>query len=195
MREVVSLILAGGKSERMGIDKSKLDFKGKSLVQRIIAEHQKIINDVYVVGKTSVEIDNIFCIADEIQDIGPIAGLYTGMNSIDAEWYLISPCDMPFLKSVHLERIMIKGIETQAQAVVAKSDKGLEPLVAIYHNSVLPLIEDNVKGEKYAIRAIFSEIRTTYVDFDRKIFENDPFFNINYPEDYKRALSIKQNTK
>lgn len=190
MNKIVGLILAGGNSERMGRDKSKLDFGGKSLLQRIINEHRKIVDQVYVIGKNEYEVENAVGIPDSVENIGPIGGLFTGMNHIKADWYLISPCDMPFLKYIDLQKIIDTSEENNCDAVVANSDNGIESLVAIYNKSILSLMEENINKGKLAIRGLFEQIQIKYLHFNGKIFEKDPFFNINYPEDYEKALSL-----
>jgi len=190
MSNIAGLILAGGESRRIGTDKSILKFQGVSLLQRIVDEHKKVVDSVYVIGKKDKFVENVTGIPDTVKNIGPIGGLHTGMSLIDADCYLISPCDMPFLKSEDLMKLLISSEETDADAVIAKSEKGIEPLVAVYKKTILSKIEENIDSNNYAIRALFSKIKVKYLDFNEQIFEKNIFFNINYPEDYDTALKL-----
>ena len=188
MTDCAGVILAGGKSKRMGLDKSLLEFKGKTLIQRIIDEHNKLVENVFVIGKETGTLQNAIGVKDNIENIGPIGGLYTAMSEIKANWYLISPCDMPFLNHSDLKVILNEVKNSSHEAIIAESEKGLEPLVAAYNSSVLPVLKKNIENGNYAIRSLFKKINTKLLKFNAQIFEKDIFFNINYPDDYKSAL-------
>jgi molybdenum cofactor guanylyltransferase len=190
MIDCAGIILAGGKSKRMGKDKSLLKFEDKTLLQRMIDEQKKLVTDVFVIGKETENFENAEGILDKVQNIGPIGGLFTAMSAIKANWYLISPCDMPFLMYTDLKVISDEFIKGEYEAIIAESDKGIEPLVAAYNSKIFPLIRANIENGNYAIRALFNQINKRFLKFDEQIFEKDIFFNINYPTDYKKALQI-----
>lgn len=188
MIDIAGVVLAGGKSNRMGIDKSLLKFKGTTLIQRIIDEHKKLVENVFVIGKESGQFQNARGIKDNIENIGPMGGLYTALSQIKANWYLISPCDMPFLNFTELKIILDEASKSEYQAIIAESEKGLEPLVAAYNSEVYPIIKNNIENGNYAIRSLFEKLNIKFLQFNEQIFEKDIFFNINYPDDYESAL-------
>ena len=190
MIDCAGIILAGGKSKRMGKDKSLLKFEGKTLLQRMIDEQKKIVSNVYVIGKGTENFENAEGIFDKVENIGPIWGLFTAMSEVQANLYLISPCDMPFLNHTDLKVILDEFIKGEYGAIIAESEKGTEPLVAVYSSKIFPLIKKNIENENYAIRAIFNQINKRFLKFDEQIFEKDIFFNINYPIDYENALQL-----
>ena len=159
MIDCVGIILAGGKSRRMGKDKSLLEFEGKTLLQRIIDEQNMLLNKVFVIGKGTDNFENATGIYDQVENIGPIGGLFTAMSEIKADWYLISPCDMPFLNHTDLKVILDECIEEEYDAIIAESEKGIEPLVAAYSSKIFPLMKKNIEKENYAIRALFKQIK------------------------------------
>ena len=191
MDNCVGIILAGGRSRRMGKDKSLLDFHGRTLLQRIIDEHRKLLNDVYVIGKKTEYFENATGIYDKIEDKGPIGGLFTALSEIKSDWYLISPCDMPFLNHIDLNELLEENIAGEYDAIIAESDKGYEPLVATYNSNIFPLMQKNMENGNYAVRALFNQINKKYIRFDAQIFEKDIFFNINYPDDYNSAIQFQ----
>ncbi len=191
MAKYVGIILAGGKSRRMGKDKSLLDFQGRTLLQRTIDEQRKILDHVYVIGKGNEYFENATGIYDKIEDKGPIGGLYTALCEIKTDWYLISPCDMPFLNHKDLEEIIEESKIGDYDAIIAESENGYEPLVAAYSANIFPLMQKNMDNGNYAVRALFNQINKKYIKFNAQIFEKDIFFNINYPDDYKSAIQIE----
>ena len=191
MDKYVGIVLAGGKSRRMGKDKSLLDLYGKTLLQRIIDEQKKLLNEVYVIGKGTENFNNAIGIYDKIENKGPIGGVYTALSEIKSDKYLISPCDMPFLGQVELNEIIERSKDCECDAIIAESDKGYEPLVAIYDSKIFPLMHKNIENGNYAVRALFNQINKKFIKFEAKIFEKDVFFNINYPDDYNNAIKIQ----
>jgi molybdopterin-guanine dinucleotide biosynthesis protein A len=168
-----------------------LDFHGRTLLQRIIDEHRKLLNDVYVIGKGTEYFENATGIYDKIEDKGPIGGLFTALSEIKSDWYLISPCDMPFLNHIDLNELLEENIAGEYDAIIAESDKGYEPLVATYNSNIFPLMQKNMENGNYAVRALFNQINKKYIRFDAQIFEKDIFFNINYPDDYNSAIQFQ----
>lgn len=191
MNKYIGIVLAGGKSLRMGEDKSLLDFNGQTLLQRIINEQRKILEEVYVIGKGNEYFQNAKGIYDKIEGKGPVGGLYTALSEIKADWYIISPCDMPFIHHEDLLRLVNDSKNGTYDAIIAESDKGYEPLVAAYHYSLLPLIKINMENGNFAVRAIFNQINKKYIKFNAQTFEKDIFFNINFPDDYMSAIKIE----
>jgi len=78
--------------------------------------------------------------------------------------------------------------KSEYHAIIAESEKGLEPLVAAYNSEVYPFIKNNIENENYAIRSLFKKLNIKFLKFNEQIFEKDIFFNINYPDDYESAL-------
>jgi molybdopterin-guanine dinucleotide biosynthesis protein A len=191
MNNCVGIILAGGKSRRMGKDKSLLDFQGRTLLQRMIDEHRKLLDDVYVIGKGTEYFENATGIYDKIEDKGPVGGLFTALSEIKADWYLISPCDMPFLNHTELKELLEESASGEYDAIIAESDNGYEPLVAAYSSNIFPLMQKNMENGNYAVRALFNQINKRFLKFNAQIFEKDTFFNINYRDDYNNAIQLE----
>ena len=123
--------------------------------------------------------------------MGPIGGLYTALAEIKSDWYLISPCDMPFLSHLELNEILLEIKSGNYDAIIAESEKGYEPLVAVYSANVFPLMQKNIENGNFAVRSLFNQINKKFIKFDTQIFEKDVFFNINYPDDYNKAMKIQ----
>src|SRR5690606_20588107 len=97
--ETTGIILAGGKSSRMGRNKALLDFHGQTVIETIANELQKIVNHLIIV--TNNQEDYAFLqlpmVSDKWQGIGPLAGIHAGLSISKTEKNLVVACDMPFV--------------------------------------------------------------------------------------------------
>jgi len=135
--------------------------------------------------ESPIDVDSIY--EDEFEKIGPIAGIYTALKQAKTDYIFAFSCDMPFLNR-QLIVAMIKQMETSSDEVlVPKHYQGIEPLHAIYKKTVLPIVEQQIKTQKYQIRAFFDKVKIAYFDIASYGFNNESFFNINYPEDILKA--------
>ena len=90
-----------------------------------------------------------------------------------------------------LNKILLEAENTDYDAIIAESEKGYEPLVAIYNKNIFSQMQKNMDTGNFAVRALFDQINKKFIKFDTQIFEKDVFFNINYPDDYNHAMKIK----
>ncbi|NSW44654.1 MAG: molybdenum cofactor guanylyltransferase [Bacteroidales bacterium] len=184
---ISAVIIAGGKSLRLnGINKSYIVVKGRTIVEWQREAIQGLFPFVFTVAHYPIMPDwpNF---EDEFQKIGPIAGIYTALKQAKTDYIFAFSCDMPFLNR-QLILAMIKKIKNDSdEVVVPKHFHGIEPLHAIYKKSVLPIIEQQINIQKYQIRAFFDKVKVSYFDIESNGFNNEYFFNINYPEDILKA--------
>jgi molybdopterin-guanine dinucleotide biosynthesis protein A len=106
--KVSAVILAGGKSRRMGRDKALLEFDGKTLIERVIERVRTVSDDIIIVcndvdtyAKFGVRI-----VTDVIPGKGSLGGLYSGMLAAREEYALALACDMPFLNDALLRYLI-----------------------------------------------------------------------------------------
>jgi len=184
---ISAVIIAGGKSLRLnGINKSHIVVKGRTIVERQREAIQGIFSSVFTVAHNPI-VPDIPNYEDEFEKIGPIAGIYTALKQAKTDYIFAFSCDMPFLNR-QLIVAMIKQMETSSDEVlVPKHYQGIEPLHAIYKKTVLPIVEQQIKTQKYQIRAFFDKVKIAYFDTASYGFNNGSFFNINYPEDILKA--------
>jgi len=184
---ISAVIIAGGKSLRLnGINKSHIVVKGRTIVEWQREAIIGLFPSVFTVAHFPIMSDwpNY---EDEFQKIGPIAGIYTALKRAETDYIFAFSCDMPFLNR-QLILAMIQKIENDSNEIVVPTHLyGMEPLHAIYKKSVLPVIEQQIKVQNYQIRAFFDKVKVTYFDVETNGFNNEYFFNINYPEDIIKA--------
>jgi len=193
MKENLSIaILAGGKSQRFGRDKAMLMFNELTLLDITYRELKSISNDIRIIGnvrkKSSIP-DELF-LSDMVKNRGPMGGLYTALKYFN-KTVLLASCDMPFLKREHY-RYLIGQMDQSKDATIARSDKGLEPLFALYQPDLIPQIERRIANKSYAMHQLINQLNVKIVDFSTSVNISYLFFNINTLRDYKKALYLRE---
>jgi len=130
---VAAYILAGGQSSRMGCDKALLDFGGSPLILRIAEIVAPLAGAAVIVGPPErYSALNLRILPDDSPGLGPLGGISTALRETGAEWNLLLGCDLPFLTSQWLAYLMDRAAQSDADAVLPYSDRGAEPLCAMY---------------------------------------------------------------
>ncbi len=197
---LAALILAGGKSSRLGNHQNKayLKLKGRYLIEIVREKLAQIVhNKIIIVGSPEEYSAYLEVVPDIFPQQGPLGGIFSGLKASPSFYNLVVGCDMPFLET-NLLSYMIQNIDNY-DIIIPCYGKGLiEPLCAVYSKDCLKVIERNLLRKIYAVRKIFPTLRVKYIT-EEEIKKYDPefhsFFNINYPGDLKRAEKIYQNKK
>ncbi len=197
---ITIIILAGGKSSRVGLnqDKGKMKLLGVNLIDRVISNILSVgalsEKDILVVGpkKRFPEIERV--IEDIYPQKGPLGGIFTGLHNSKTYYNLVIGYDMPFIEP-ELINYMIKNID-QYDAVIPTHSKGLyEPLCAIYSKNCLEIMKQNIKDEKLSVRCIFPFLKVRLIT-EKEIKQFDPslysFFNINFKKDFVKAEELEK---
>ena len=180
-------ILTGGKSRRMGTDKSGLTLHGRTFIERIAGEMKGVTDNVRVVGGTGQQ--SLPAIEDVFRDWGALGGVHAALNACQSGWALIVACDFPFVTSELFQRLSSLAGGNDAVAPV-QADGIPQPLCTLYRKTVcLARAEQMIKsGERKPI-ALLQSVNTRWVLFEdlADLTGAEHFFdNINTPEDYAR---------
>jgi len=185
MIDIPCIIFAGGKSSRMGEDKSLLPFGGfDTLTQFQLYRLQKLFKNVYISCKNSDK----FCFsADFIEDVttksyAPTAGFVAIFEKLKCEKFFVLSVDAPFVG----ESIINKLLEEDSidyDATIAKSGFGMQPMCGIYHKSLEKEFIDMLETDNHKLGYLLKKSKTHYVYFE----DEKAFLNLNYPKDYKEA--------
>jgi molybdopterin-guanine dinucleotide biosynthesis protein A len=197
---MTSIILAGGKSSRLGRSKALQVIEGKSLIQWVI-DHLTILSTEIIIATAYGEAIpcsssvRIKMIADIYPGKGPLAGIYSGLTASSSSRAIVVGCDTPFL-SVSLLEYMTHICSTFDVIVPRIKDK-VEPLCAVYSKNCLASVQELLEHNKLDINRLFSMVKVRYIEED-EINNFDPehlsFFNINSQTDLERArkLAVKK---
>lgn len=202
---ITAVILAGGRSRRLGRDKAVEPFDGEPLIRRVIRRAAAGVNAG--AGNVVVVVDDptraaALPLAPEQRtagDIfpggGPLGGIYAGLAAARTEWSLAVACDLPFL-SIPLLRYMA-GLRNDVDIVAPVVNGRPEPTHALYSRRCQPAIAARIQAGRFKAADLFSDVDVTvrYID-ETEIRRFDPellsFFNINRPADLARALELAQ---
>ncbi|SFF61114.1 molybdenum cofactor guanylyltransferase [Halobacillus alkaliphilus] len=175
----------------MGKDKAWLKLCGQPVVVRIANELQKTVSNVVINQNEKLDLP-MPSIGDIFQDAGPLGGLHSVMKSREEEWFFLSACDTPFIhESVY--NYLSSFTDQTIDAVVPEYEGRLQPLSGIYRKSCLPIIETLLHNGERKVRLLLEQVHSVYVnDFHPLPSEdvNRHFFNMNTPEDYRKAQEI-----
>lgn len=191
-QRVTGIILAGGKSSRLGRDKAWEDVGGQRIIDRVIGALQSSCHEVLIIGdrpERQNELSLPKCIqyrSDELKGRGSIGGLYTGLKASDTLWSLVVACDMPFI-SRELIRFMLSIIsKNRCDAIVPVINGRYQPTHALYNSTCIPFIEKNISSGNFRMDSYFDEIYLEEISEDviNSIKGAElSFFNVNTEDD------------
>jgi len=132
MGDITGIILAGGKSSRMGTEKGMIPFKGKPFIGHIIDSMRPLVSNIIIVSDSQAyDHLNLNRYEDLIKNTGPLAGLYTGLSHSTTEFNLVLSCDMPLVRTEMLKNLI--NPEYHAYDIVQYQSQGeIIPLMAVY---------------------------------------------------------------
>lgn len=193
MIQATGVILAGGKSRRMGADKAFLEVGREEMIRRVAVEMMKVFDEVLICGggeETGRRL-GLRVLTDRVQGVGPLSGIHAALHGAIHQKCLVAACDMPFVNA-DLARFMIRQAEGYDVAV-PRHGVHLQPLFAVYSKSCIPVIEKFLLGARYKIVDFYPLVRVNYVNEDllRALSDIDiAFFNVNTPADLNKARQM-----
>ncbi len=175
-------VLTGGRSTRMGADKALLPYRGVTLAEWVAGQVREAVGNVALVGSADLYGHlGIPCIAEAYGGCGPMSGIEAALRSSALEWNLVVACDMPGLDSAGLALILAEASRTDSDAVVVHDGNGrIEPLCAVYHRRLLPMVQGALECGEYTVRKLLEKQNIRAV---RSPWEANPG-NINTPEEW-----------
>lgn len=193
--ETTGIILAGGKSSRMGRNKALLEIDGKKVIERIVDELKHIVDHIIIVNNNFEEYEflQLPMVKDKWQGIGPLAGIHAGLSASTTERNLIVACDMPFISS-EIGSYLLKEL-ADYDGVIPVIEGRMHPLFSAYRKNVKDVIEQLVEQKLLRITNILPKIHgkvVTEIDLKKAGFTVNEinFFNMNYPDNYEEAKKM-----
>ncbi|MEG0663455.1 MAG: molybdenum cofactor guanylyltransferase [Anaerovoracaceae bacterium] len=188
-----AVIIAGGKSTRMGFDKQFLSKGDKSIFERNLPLLQRCFSKVRVITNRP-ELYEEYAVEtnrDVIPGFGPLSGLHSALVHSEEEYCYALACDMPILNEDYIA--YIKGIVSAAKpdACVSRCGLHIEPFHGVYGKGALPVIEADLLEEKASVKKSLEKVNTFYISEEiTRSFTPDwsLFMNLNTKEDYERFL-------
>ena len=202
MTHLTGIILAGGRSRRLGRDKAVQSVGGVRIIDRVITRLSGVAESLTVVvdreervGELEIN-EKVDFIVDRYPDSGSLGGLYSGLQASTTTWSLVVACDMPFI-SDSLVQYMRSKLETGTPDVVIPNFQGrLQTTHALYRNTCLGHIEERLKQRSLRMDGYFSDVEICTLqeeDFLSIEGSKESFFNVNTPTDLQMAQDMEKN--
>ncbi len=181
-----AVVLAGGRSSRLGVDKASVPVGGRRLLDRVLSVLTNCFADVVVVGRTGWDeaCGPVRFVQDETPGLGPLGGLYTGLGVVEHGRALAVGCDMPFINRGVLEELLAQ--DGGADATVARTGGRAQPLLAVYDRRVRSVVGRLLASEDRSLMELLRTISVRYVD----LAVTDACFSVNTPEELRQAKQM-----
>ena len=199
VNNILGVVLAGGKSQRFGQDKSQVKLQDKLLIDYILSEIIDEFNETLIVANEKINFmssNNISITKDFKSGLGPLGGVLTAMkwikeNDKKYKWISTFPSDTPFFTKKEL-KFFYKNINiNKSKLFFIKSKETRHNIFGLWSLDLMDQLEkDLLKGER-KVEVWANSIGVSTVNINYK--KLDPFFNINTKQDLKKAVKIMNN--
>ncbi|MFW5919084.1 MAG: molybdenum cofactor guanylyltransferase [Halanaeroarchaeum sp.] len=197
-----AVVLAGGYGTRFGDgDKAVADVAGVPMIRRVISRVAPAVDDIVVNARRdqreSIDdaLDDRFSYRfafDEEHDRGPLAGMATGLDAVDAAYSLVVACDMPFVDRRFVETLFDRATEHEAAIPLERGadDVWLQPLQAVYETERMAevaatALEDDVESPVTAVETL--DYETVPVSVGSSAMAGLTLRNVNTPAELREA--------
>jgi molybdenum cofactor guanylyltransferase len=196
-RKIVGIVLAGGQSRRFGSPKAfaerdgipfytySIDAMTTYTESIVLVTNEKLMNSFGQERRQSFE---LITDSQDYAGLGPLAGIYTAMEKVEAEWYLIAPIDVPFIKK-EIYSYLLSLPNNNLDAIVPISGGRLQPLISIFRGTMKEKIKEQLNKRELSMKQLLDKSKVSYVKMDEELH----FTNINHVEEYNRLF--KQSSR
>ena len=190
IESVTGVLLAGGKSSRMGTDKAWLQVEGQPLIERSIDTLRQCFTHNIIVANQPQVFDSLGLpvIPDDESGLGPIGGLLTALRHVGTPSIFLVACDMPYLNAP-LIRDMANAIG-ERDAVVASIAGRLEPLHAVYRCAIRLVVETQISARALSLQILVGKLNVKILsekELGRYREWRKVFLNVNTPEEFQNV--------
>jgi molybdopterin-guanine dinucleotide biosynthesis protein A len=193
--DITGFILAGGRSLRMGRDKSQIPWGVGTMLSHALEQMKPVAEEVLVVGAAEIAEVSARVLSDEFIGSGPLSGIHAALAHTRTDWNLIVAIDMPLVNSELLGFISDYADDVEHYAIVPKIDGVLQPLCALYHRRLLPEADRVLKEGQLSVRRLLERVDTRIIEEQELVkrgFSAEMLMNVNTPQDLERARVLAE---
>jgi molybdopterin-guanine dinucleotide biosynthesis protein A len=178
------LVLAGGKSSRMGVDKSMLEYHGEPQVVHLFRLLEKEVGETYVSCRQSqreqFETLGLRVITDKVDNHGPLAAIYSALTEFPGSCWLVLACDLPLIDETVLTELLSNRDTTRiATSFRSAFDQKPEPLIAIWESHALDAVTEAINNGASCPRKVMMNQSICLIEAS----EPEKLVNVNAPGD------------
>ncbi len=187
-QDICGIILAGGKSSRMGYNKALLKYKNQSFIDTAINLIRPFCSEILISSNPDIHTPHDYPIIEDIyKDCGPAGGIFSSLKASSKKSNLIIPIDIPKVSTGLIEHL-IDQADPKNISVIRLPNGFIEPLCGIYPKSALSIVESFINKGNYKIMSILQAVNIKTIDINESMsfYKKDMFINVNTPKDYKQ---------
>ena len=193
INNILSVVLAGGKSKRFGEDKSQVKLEGKILINYILSELIKEFNEVLIVTNNPIKhiaSNKISKINDIKKDHGPLGGIHSAMkwvrdNNKSYKWIASFPADTPLFKMKIFKSFLKKINEKESELFFMKTNEKRHNIFGLWSIDLINRLEEDLENGDRKVENWANSVGVKIINMNFE--KNDPFFNINTKKDLEKA--------
>ena len=191
---IIGVILAGGKSKRIGIDKSTIKLGDKTLLQHTILKIEESFPEILIISNNEnnkINNKNISTIEDCIKgQLGPLAGVLSAMKWVEKknrkyEWIATFPCDTPFFDKCIIEELKRAPLKMKKKLIFLKSGERRHNIFGLWKIELKDILEKDLSNNFRKVEHWAEKIGFDLININLNNF--DSFLNINTQEDLSIA--------
>lgn len=203
--DITGIILSGGKSVRMGKNKSFLEIEGKTIIERTVSLMKQNFNDVILITNSPLEYEflRVPLFEDIVKGRGPLSGIHAGLANSATEKNFIISCDMPLVDSAIIKYIV--EYPSAEMITISRADGFIQQLCGLYSKKVIPFIEEifdrtdyelirdeNQKKRKCEVLSLVKTAGAKIIEIEKEFsgYKKDSFMNMNKKEDYEKMIEL-----
>ncbi|MCA9473809.1 MAG: molybdenum cofactor guanylyltransferase [Nitrospirales bacterium] len=201
VRDIEGVLLAGGKSRRMGKDKRELLVGSETLLERALKVYESVFSQIkIVVAEHSPVTDTLShqVLTDIFPNKGPVGGLFTALSRSASLSVFLAACDMPFLSASLIRRIC--ELSHGFDVTMVQLSTGMQPMQGVYSRRCTPILKEMIEDDQLEMRQILShpDLKTHVVeecqiqDLDQNFLS---FMNVNTPSDLEMANKLLRSSR
>ncbi|WP_453990494.1 molybdenum cofactor guanylyltransferase [Bacillus nitroreducens] len=191
------IVLAGGQSRRFGSHKAFAKLHQKYFYEYAIKALAENVDSLYIVShpdlKEQFEKQTPFQVVQDVpefQGCGPLAGMFTVMKKGEANWYVIIPCDTPFVTDDLVKQLMSFTNDLSYDAIVPIIYERKQPLIAVYHARVVTKIERLLKKNFLKMSQLLEVCKVKYLTDQDLDLQGMEFENINNQTEFNKITQV-----
>jgi len=183
--DITGVVLAGGKSSRMGCEKALLTLDGDTFLARVIRTLQEIFESVIVIVDRPDRFPplDVPVYADIFKNCGPLGGIHVALTVAKTNTLFVASCDIPLLTPAVISSIIKNPL--QGDVVVASTFGHVQPLCGCYARSCLPALESHLKEGNLSVNEFLRSVRSSRITVDG---QREALTNINSRDDYASLI-------
>ena len=192
-KALTGIVLAGGKSSRMGRDKGLLPLQGKAMVAHVLSRLLPCVDELLLVAnEPAYQQFGCKVLPDLVKEAGPVGGIFTGLKNTGTPWAFVLSCDMPFISTAAIQYLLEHA--GTADICVGSLKGRMQPLFGLYSTACLHLFEEHLQEGHYKLQALVRQAKYQEIPLD-SLTQAQPHLlqNINTPEEFSQAIKLSSS--